>query len=593
MHLRLVLILWLAVPCFLFAQIEEDFTLNDVNELNNWGGDIDQFIINNEQQLQLNADEEGTSTLYTPFSISGVVTWELYFKMDFAPSNSNRLRIYLYSDGENLETSNGYFIEVGETGSDDNLEFYRQDNGSPTRLAEGVLSTLGSDPAEATIVVERDESAIWTIATAYDGDPFTQLEFELSDDTYDVANGFFALSCNYTSTRADKFSFDDIFVGNPRPDIDAPILISVELLGPSSVRLLFDELIDEGSGLNTANFLIDQGIGNPTSIEFGVFDNELILELGTPLAEGVLYKLSLANISDLVGNRLNTEVELIFATQPINGEIVINEILFDPYPDGVDFVELYNTTDKFLDISSLIISNMDNEQSRTIEEDIILKPFQYLAITSDPVPLSAMYMIRFPENIIQNSLPAFNNADGNVSLSLDGESTFLDSYSYTEDDHSPWIDDTEGVSLERVDPAGPTDDPDNWQSASRASGFATPGYVNSNFSQEIIANDEFTLEKKTFSPDGDGFDDFLQVNYRVSQSGFVLNMRVFDDRGHLVRTLASSEILGQVGSITWNGENDNGTLSGIGIYVIFLEYFNSEGSLHQKKLSCVLAKQLN
>lgn len=593
MHLRLVLILLLAVPSFLFSQIEEDFMLNDIGELDNWGGDIDQFIINDDQQLQLNADQEGTSTVHTNFNASGIVTWEVYFKMDFAPSNSNRLRIYLYSDSENIETSNGYFIEVGETGSDDNLEFYRQDNGSTTRLAEGVMSTLGSDPAEATIVVERDESGIWTIAAAYNGDQFTQLEFELSDNTYDVADGFFALSCNYTSTRTDKFSFDDIFVGSPRPDLNAPILVSAELLESNRVRLLFDELIDEDSGLNTENYLVDQGIGNPTSIEFGVFDNELILEFGTPLAEGILYKISLANISDLAGNMLNTEVDLILATQPINGEIIINEILFDPNPEGVDFVELYNTTGKFLDISSLIISNMDNGQSRSIEEDIVLDPFQYLAITSDPDALSGMYMIRFPENIFQNSLPAFNNADGNVSLSLDGENTFLDSYSYAEDDHSPWIDDTEGVSLERVDPSEASNDPENWQSASRASGFATPGYVNSNFTQEIITNDEFTLEKKTFSPDGDGFDDFLQVNYRVSQPGFVLNMRVFDDRGHLVRTLASSEILGQVGSITWNGENDMGTLSGMGIYVIFLEYFNSEGSLHQKKLSCVLAKQLN
>ena len=593
MHLRTVIILLLLSSTFLGAQVDEDFNLNDISELAGWSGDLNDFQINDQQQLQLNAIDGGTSIIRTVFSSSGNVEWEFYFKMEFAPSNSNQLRMYLFVDTEDVTLGNGYFIEVGETGSEDNLEIYRQDDGQATLIGEGVMSTLGADPAEARVQINLDTDGFWSLSAAYGSEPFTQLEIEFVDDTYQVEEGFFAIQCDYTSTRVDKFFFDNIYAGDEREDIQPPQLVITEIIDDTHVRLVFDELVDE-STINLLDiFNIDNGIGNPSSIEFGVFSNELILELNTALLEGIVYELTITNLEDLSGNSLTTTVQLILASIPEQGELVINEILFDPYVNGEDYVELYNNSDKYLDLSSLVISNTGNEQERTIEANRLLAPFEYIAITPDREGLSDFYTILVPENIIQNSLPAFNNSDGNVSISILGTNDLIDSYDYAEDDHSPWIDDTEGVSLERVNPTDPTDDTDNWQSASSASGFGTPGYQNSNFSDLPVSEDEFLLEKKTFSPDGDGFDDFLQINYRVSEPGFVLNMRVFDDRGHFVKTLANNEILSRSGSVIWNGENDEGTMAGLGIYIIFLEYFNTDGSLHQKKLSCVLAKQLN
>jgi len=582
----------LLTPSFLHAQIDEDFNLGDISELVNWSGDLDHFIISEEKQLQLSTDDGGVSTIVSKMIVNNQAEWELYFKMDFAPSNSNSLRIYLYADDVDLSKSNGYYFEIGETGSNDNLKFYRQDEGDARLLAQGVMSTLGDDPAEARIKVIKDGNGFWSIASAYDGEAFTQVEIELSDDTYELGEGYFAISCSYTSTRADKFFFDDIYVGSQREDLEAPKLINAQIISPTNIRLLFNELIEEASASALENYNIDIGIGNPINITFGAFNNELFLEFPSPLLDGLVYELSITSLSDLSGNLLSTTTELILSSQPTIGELLINEILFDPYPEGEDFIELYNNSNKYLDLSSLVISNLDNEQSTIITTPLILRPFQYLAITPDLDALFDLYFIRIPENIVEHSLPAFNNADGNVTLSIVGQNQPLDSYSYSEDDHSPWIDDTEGVSLERLDFDVGTDSQDNWQSASSKTGFATPGYENSNFTETTVLNDEFFLEKKTFSPDSDGFDDLLQINYRVSKPGFVLNMRVFDDRGHLVKTLASNEILGRQGEVLWNGENDEGSLSGIGIYIIFLEYFNSEGSLYQKKLSCVLAKQL-
>ena len=41
----------------------------------------------------------------------------------------------------------------------------------------------------------------------------------------------------------------------------------------------------------------------------------------------------------------------------LENDIIINEILFNPKEDGVDYVEIYNNSNSFLDLSKLRIAN--------------------------------------------------------------------------------------------------------------------------------------------------------------------------------------------------------------------------------------------
>ncbi len=593
MHFRFILIFTLILPCFLTAQLEENFDGINISDLTNWSGDLDDFIVNDDGQLQLFALEKGVSQIYTPITLTESTEWQFDFILDFAPSSSNQLRVYLFADTEDLPESSGYFLEIGESGSDDNLKFFRQKGGEEELLGEGTMSSVGFDPAEAKVKVIRSNNGIWSFFASYDGNQFVQLEFEVAESEIEISNGYFGLFCKYSETRKDKFFFDNIYAGDVLVDTKPPELVSAVFLDLTKVRLVFNELVSISSALNVSTYFMDIDIGNPIEASFGEFENEVIIEFNTTAIEGTIYQLSINNIEDLSGNKITID-KILFVTSAITvGDIVINEILFDPYPGGEDFVELYNKSGKYLDLSGLILYNSDNERSAVVNANIILSPAQYLAITSDLEALSKEYMLLIPENVIEHQLPAWNNARGNVSLLLEGLEVPIDSYDYDEDDHSQWIDDTEGVSLERVNPQVETNIESNWQSATEQSGYATPGYKNSNFSAEIIDETVFSLEKKTFSPDGDGFDDILEIKYRVSTAGFVLNMRVFDDRGHLVNTLTTNEILGQEGSVIWDGTTDEGTIGKMGIYVIWLEYFNTEGSIAHKKLSCVLAKQLN
>ena len=593
MQTRYVLILLALLPFILAAQLEENFDGISVAELTQWSGDLEDFVINEEGRLQLNASQAGSSSISSPINLSANAEWRISFELDFAPSTSNQLKIYLFADEINLVASSGYFLEIGESGTEDNLKFYRQDNGSKFLVGEGTMSSLGGDPAASSIKVIKDANGIWSFFTAYGSDPLVQLEFELSDDEINLADGHFGIVCKYSETRKDKFFFDDIYVGEITQDTDPPILVSATLIDPNKIRLLFNELVLADVALDPTTFLIDNGIGNPKSVNFGDLDNELFLDIDPAAAEGVEYVLTIQDIEDLSGNRLTTDRDLFLSSIPTSGDLVINEILFDPNPGFEDFIELYNISDKYLSLKGMVIQNMENGRSEMIDEDLLLRPGQYLAITPDVGALGEEYNLLIPENIIEHKLPAWSNAGGNISLSLEGLSVLIDNFTYSEDLHSVWLDDPEGVSLERVDPYKDAGIDSNWQSASQRAGFATPGYINSNFSESEIVNNEFFIEKKTFSPDGDGFDDVLEIKYRVATAGSVLNMRIFDDRGHLTRTLATNEILSSVGSVIWDGIRDDGTLGKMGIYVIWLEYFDAEGSIGHKKLSCVLAKQLD
>ena len=101
----------------------------------------------------------------------------------------------------------------------------------------------------------------------------------------------------------------------------------------------------------------------------------------------------------------------------------------------------------------------------------------------------------------------------------------------------------------------------------------------------------FTAEPEVFSPDGDGYNDFLLLKYRFEEPGHIATVIIFDAKGRPIRHLASSQSLGTEGQLLWDGTNDEDMLADVGIYIIFVETFNLNGEVRQQKLKTVLAKR--
>jgi len=847
------------------AQIFDNFSDGDLTVNPAWQGDVANFQVNAALELQLNAPDAGNSTLFVPTAITDSAVWELYFRLDFDPSNGNRLRIYLQSNSPNLLTGNGYYLLTGADGSADALQLFRQDAGASTLLATATSGGVAASP-NVRLRMIREAGGLWKLSADYGGGQNLTPEFEVADATYGAGNQFFGFHCLYTATRKDKFFFDDIIVAELLPDTQAPLLLSATPVTATEVDVFFNENLDETTATDPANYSFDNGIGQPVAAFLDGVDKTLVhLSLASPLQSLTTYTLTVNGLADLVGNIASAQttsfdyVELaqavefdilineimadptpavalpavefielynrsskvldlqgfgfssggtpqilssyqmlpgsyvivcddsnndslaaygdvqvlttfpaltndvdelvltdaagnvihqvsytlatyqdtqkrdggwtlelvnplspcqgesnwrastnllggtpgqpnsvlapapdltapmlvrVFATpltvqlffdekldpttaqnpsdyainggaaiasaslvapnndavllqmaspletskvyevtvtgvadcngNPISGlgresfalpdtiqpkDLVINEILFNPSTGGFDFVEVYNRSNKVLNLGDLIIGNLRGTSTSTsaVTENRLIFPGEYAVFTENTSDILSRYTVLNPNTLIYNGLPSFNDDEGNVTIFRGGvtEAVIIDAFDYSKDLHHPFLDDENGVSLERLHPDGTTQDPANWHSAAEALGWATPTYRNSQyFENQLVGSGIFEIPEPTFSPDGDGYKEFLVINYKVDNPGYTAKVRFFDSEGRLVKSLANNELLGTEGFLRWDGDRDDGTKARIGIYVIALELFNPNGTVLEYKKTCVVAGRL-
>ncbi|MFT5983907.1 MAG: hypothetical protein ACI9RM_002364, partial [Ulvibacter sp.] len=212
-YLRLIIVSVICVATHtLSAQIfTDDFQDGNITSNPVWEGNTEDFTVNSSSQLQLDAAAEGMSYLSTPVGQSAPVEteWRFYIKQSFSGSDNNTSRLYLMSSLPTLDyTGNGgasvqgYFLQFGESGSDDALRLVRNDSdGTTTDIAEGTAGFVSSS-FEITVKVVRTASGDWEIwADANAGDEFS-LQATGTDATYSFVN-YFGWVCKYTSSNAD------------------------------------------------------------------------------------------------------------------------------------------------------------------------------------------------------------------------------------------------------------------------------------------------------------------------------------------------------------------------------------------------------
>ncbi|WAC39145.1 hypothetical protein [Pedobacter sp. SL55] len=229
---------------------------------------------------------------------------------------------------------------------------------------------------------------------------------------------------------------------------------------------------------------------------------------------------------------------------------------------------------------------------RTISTtSVFIRPKTYWVLTANPEITKQHYEVKNPTQMVQvASMPAFNNESGTVKLWKDD--TTIDELSYTEKMHHALLKEVKGVSLERVSFSKSGNEPGNLQSAAASVGFATPTYQNSQNEDTSVKN-SMTLASKTFSPDNDGFEDLLEINYQFKENGNLATINIYTDKGVLVRRLARNVTMSTQGTINWDGLNDGGQLCKVGLYVIKTDLFNLAGNTTHFKQTCVLASKLN
>jgi hypothetical protein len=387
--------------------------------------------------------------------------------------------------------------------------------------------------------------------------------------------------------------FDDL------PDVSAPHIESVFLKNDSCLVLQMTEPVNPAflhelddhwfapDGLSVHSFRMTEPFHSGLEV---CFTNRIPENRG--------YEVRFKHLpDDLAGNVLLSEGPVRFA-RPVAAhpfDVVINELLFDPPAEGSDFVELYNRSDKHIDLSELYLSrgNVAGTPEALVPISIersALFPGEHLVLTGDKCWLTSYYKVPEERNVLSLAgMPNYPNAGGTVILS-DKRALVIDAFSYNDALHYPLLGASKGVSLERMDPDAPTQKDFNWHSASADAGYATPGRKNSQVvsATEVLPDDFIHLAPDVFTPDQDGVNDLLLINYEFEKPGYSCSVNIYNRAGQLVRCLVNNELAGTNGFFSWDGLNEQNARCPTGIYVILVRCFHPSGGVKEAKKVTVL-----
>jgi hypothetical protein len=382
-------------------------------------------------------------------------------------------------------------------------------------------------------------------------------------------------------------------------DAAAPQLLRAYATDSVNISLIFDEPLDSLKAATVANYIISDGIGVPQSaVTFSPTFDKVTLRLNTPLLRNKVYTVTASAVTDCKGNIIGTKntARLGLSALADSLDLVINEILFNPKSNGTDYVEIYNRSNKIIDLKQMYIANRNSTGvissiKQLSADNYLLFPQDFMVITEDPVIVKRDFITQNMDAFVTvSSMPSFNDDEGDVII-LNAQGNITDELKYDEKWHFKLIDNREGVALERIDYNAGTQNEANWHSAATSVGYGTPTYKNSQYRLDLQVQGDITVTPEIVSPDNDGMDDFATIDYSFPSPGYVANITIFDANGRTVRYLQRNALCGIKGNFRWDGLGEKFQKLPVGIYVIYTEVFNLTGKKKQFKNTIVLARK--
>ncbi|MDO9635079.1 MAG: lamin tail domain-containing protein [Paludibacter sp.] len=583
-------------PFLCFAQVEEFFSDGNFTENPIWTGADSNFIVNSISQLQSAASASSTSFLFTPSESIEEASWECKFLINYTTSASNYACMYIISDRSTLVNGlRGYFVQVG--GTNDEVSLYLQEGMQIVKIIDGVDKRTDGKPVEITVKVTRDSLSVFSLFSRLSTESDFFLEGTMQNNNV-LKTKYFGLSFTNTSTTGNCYFFDDILVkGDKIIDTHPPELLSLNVSLPNTLTLGFSEV------MNFSDFKIKINDESVSVLNKKIAQDleNLELMLDITFEKGVLYLVEITGLTDEAGNLLENNRKSFALAESISpNDVVFNEVMFNHPDSSFEYIELYNRSDKLIDLSGLIFTTRKSDgtlnSGNIIPKGVMMIPNSYLALTNNIEIVRKHHDCPLEANLVQSGWSALNNESATLVLTNASKDTIFDEFTYQASMHHVLIKNSKGVALERICADLPTQDLRNWHSAAFVHHYGTPGFKNSQFRtcNDVGAEVDrlFYLESQVFSPDNDGVDDLCMLKYELPEAGYVANIAVMTATGEKVFTIAANHVLAGEGFFFWDGRNQSGKISNIGIYVIYTEIFHPlNGIRKQIKIPVVLSSR--
>jgi hypothetical protein len=264
-------------------------------------------------------------------------------------------------------------------------------------------------------------------------------------------------------------------------------------------------------------------------------------------------------------------------------DLAINELLFDPPPNGADYVELVNISNSIINAKEIYLSNKNEIGTlgtpyQCSLSDYNIFPGEYLTVTTD----AQFIMKNWPKSNQATlkeikTLPSFPDDNGHVVL-MNKQGKIIDEFKYSDDFHFPLLREKSGVSLEKTNPQVPSNFSINWHSAAASSGYGTPTHLNSQFINNDTSKFSILISPENFSPNNDGIADIISIQYKFPTPENLVSIYAFDFNGSMVKKIIDNQLCGTSGMYFWDGLDQNRRKVRPGFYIIFTEAIDLSGN---------------
>ena len=380
--------------------------------------------------------------------------------------------------------------------------------------------------------------------------------------------------------------------GNPNsvlqenPDTRKPFLVDIVILKEDEIQLIWSENLYDSTlyffnSYVFSNGLIPQGIHH--------FMDETNILFFDDFNANTHYQISLGALKDCQENHNSITGDFVLGIWPEENQIIINEILFNPTTDGYDYIELYNNSEYYIDLSKVLIGNYEPLLESIVNTEIIsesiysIPPKSYVVLCEDTTWLSANYYIEEHATSIEiNQMPSFPNTNGTAAIS-DIAFQLIDQIIYSEEQHFPLLEEVDGVALERLNPKST-----QWFSAASTDNYGTPGRENSQFIYQKNSNSTLSVDPEIFSPNNDGKKDFTSINLKLNKAAKT-SIYIYNKQGIMVKLVCKNELVNSNANWIWNGlDSDNSRLP-IGIYILVAKMIDEKGKVEVLKAPIVIS----
>lgn len=326
-----------------------------------WWGDTSSFTCHNGL-LQLNADPNlGLARIISNSSAHNLGQFYGKVSLEFNPSSMNHMVLDLIKGPEFT-----YSLVIGK--EEDKVQWKYTTSDEEVMLLESQEDYLHHAQIHLEFWLNFDSLGYWHMSTRLLDDLAIDSGFVQYWGSHHFVRGRLAtevgVECVYTSSRADKFFVDALYiVGQPFQDVFPPRILSFSLQGVRQIQIRASEEVLPVQDLSSYNSGDYQCLSSENQAK------TLLLQYNKLFTHGdTLYWDSLT-LQDSLGNQSTFIPEPIVIDHVGFQDVIVSQVMEDALPahnlPGVEFIELTNLGDENVSLGQWKV---------TVNEDTIYLP---------------------------------------------------------------------------------------------------------------------------------------------------------------------------------------------------------------------------